>query len=191
MHLYVQTEVTSLVPGHMEEEKHFPPLARSENEVRNVMLHTNASTAAGVLHVRGESFTEGHDPIGSRCLMGDTCTISGSLTAPPSPSCPNICFLLQSALRGCRAGSAGIVSGGGTMDRICWAVGTTPIISSLACRRRLRRAFLIAFQFCRNCRSNSLTSRPSTIPVCVCVCVCVREFVYACVCVCVCVRACV
>ena len=144
----------------------------------DVVLHTNASTAVSVLHVRGESFTEGHDPAGGRWLMGDTCTISGSLTV--SPSCPNACFLLQSAFRGCLAGSAGIVSGGGIVDRICCAVGTPPIISALACRCRLLRAFLIAFQFCRNCRSNSLTSRPSTIPVCACV------WVYMCTSRCVC-----
>ena len=59
------------------------------------------------------------------------------------------------------------------VESVCWAGGMSPVNSALACRFCLLRAFLIAFQFWRNCRSNSLTSRPSTIPVCVCVCVCV------------------
>ena len=156
------------------------------------MLHTKVLTVVTVLHVFcGEPFIGLHDravvslaiPLwrvwlvrldraGGLWLL-DVCTISGSRTS----SCSVPCFFLQSVFSGCLAGSAGIVggTGGGMVESICWAGGMSPVTSTLICRFRLLLwAFLIAFQFCRNCRSNSLTSRPSTIPVCVCVCVCVR-----------------
>lgn len=132
------------------------------------LLHTKASTVVAVLHVFcGEPFIGLHDRAGSLWPL-DVCTSSGSRTS----SCSAPCFFLQSVFSGCLAGSAGIVggTGGGMVESVCWAGGMSPVNSALACRFCLLRAFLIAFQFWRNCRSNSLTSRPSTIPVCECVC---------------------